>query len=683
MLASLFATAFPALADKRVALVIGNSAYQSAPKLSNPANDSEAMSGTFKAAGFDVVEFKRDLKASEMRRALRDFSDTVRDADVAIIYFAGHGIEIDGTNYLVPSDAVLERDIDAFDEAIPLERLLSVIEPAKKLRLIILDACRDNPFAKSMRRTVASRNIGRGLAKVEPGSPNTLIAYAAKAGSTALDGDGRNSPFTAALVKHLPKPGLDLRKAFGFTRDEVLKVTNNKQEPFIYGSLGGEDFALVPPPAVQRDPAQAVRGDYELAERVGTREAWDSFIATYPDGLYAKLAGAQRNKLVAEQSRLAAVEKARRLQEEQARLEAESARASAEAKAASDARAAEETRIAAEKRKALEQAKLAEAQRAKEKSVEEGRLTAERRSKLENEKAAEAERARLEKAARTAEDARIAAENARVAAEAKTMRQKLASERERLLAEAKAAEDARIRAEAAAKAAEQARAAAAKLAAAEEAKAARRLDEKPTELAALALPGQAADGAGAPSLNPDLVKSLQAQLRKVGCSTASATGEWSAPDQRALALYNKNANTRFDTRVASLDALQSLRDQTTRICPLICERGFKIDGDFCVKITCKEGYELSTNNSCERVIVKKRKKESPGVESGPARARPPALTTQPAPAQTKPNTSQSVGAIYSKCRAQAMAAGHGGAGRDRSGANFGRIDACIRNGGRI
>ncbi len=313
MLASLFATAFPALADKRVALVIGNSAYQSAPKLSNPANDSEAMSGTFKAAGFDVVEFKRDLKASEMRRALRDFSDTVRDADVAIIYFAGHGIEIDGTNYLVPSDAVLERDIDAFDEAIPLERLLSVIEPAKKLRLIILDACRDNPFAKSMRRTVASRNIGRGLAKVEPGSPNTLIAYAAKAGSTALDGDGRNSPFTAALVKHLPKPGLDLRKAFGFTRDEVLKVTNNKQEPFIYGSLGGEDFALVPPPAVQRDPAQAVRGDYELAERVGTREAWDSFIATYPDGLYAKLAGAQRNKLVAEQSRLAAVEKARRL----------------------------------------------------------------------------------------------------------------------------------------------------------------------------------------------------------------------------------------------------------------------------------------------------------------------------------------------------------------------------------
>src|SRR5258708_18413258 len=128
----------PALADKRVALVMGNSAYQSVSRLANPANDSEAMSTTLKGAGFDVVDLKRDLKANEMRRALRDFSDRVRDADIAIVYFAGHGIEIDGINYLIPVDAVLERDIDAFDEAVPLDRLLTVIEPAKKLRLIIL-----------------------------------------------------------------------------------------------------------------------------------------------------------------------------------------------------------------------------------------------------------------------------------------------------------------------------------------------------------------------------------------------------------------------------------------------------------------------------------------------------------------------------------------------------------------
>src|ERR1700682_3073838 len=288
----------PAFAEKRVALVMGNSAYQSVSRLTNPVNDSEAMSATFKGAGFDVVDLKRDLTANEMRRALRDFSDKVRDADIAIVYFAGHGIEIDGTNYVIPVGAVLDRAIDAFDEAVPLDRLLTVIEPAKKLRLIILDACRDNPFNKTMKRTIASRVIGRGLAKVEPTSPNTLIAFAAKAGSTASDGDSKNSPFTAALVRHLPKPGLDLRKAFGYVRDDVLKNTSNKQEPYVYGSLGGDDVPLVPAKLLVSEPlhnAQAdVRRDYELALQVGTKKVWDAFIANYPSGFYTELAEAQR-----------------------------------------------------------------------------------------------------------------------------------------------------------------------------------------------------------------------------------------------------------------------------------------------------------------------------------------------------------------------------------------------------
>ena len=147
----------PAFAEKRVALVFGNSAYQNVTLLTNPANDAGAMAAMLKSSGFDVVTLKRDLKANEMRRALRDFSDEVRDADVAIVYYAGHGVEIEGINYLIPVDAVLERDIDAYDEAISLDRILTVVEPAKKLRLIILDACRDNPF-KTMKHTMASRN---------------------------------------------------------------------------------------------------------------------------------------------------------------------------------------------------------------------------------------------------------------------------------------------------------------------------------------------------------------------------------------------------------------------------------------------------------------------------------------------------------------------------------------------
>jgi hypothetical protein len=286
----------PAFAEKRVALVFGNSAYQNVTRLANPANDSEAMAAMLKGAGFDVVELKRDLRVNEMRRALRDFSDTVRDADIAIVYFAGHGIEIDGVNYVIPVDAVLERDIDAYDEAVALDRILTVIEPAKQLRLVILDACRDNPF-KTMRSTLATRAIGRGLAKVEPNSPNTLIAFAAKAGSTASDGDSSNSPFTAALVKYLPRPGLDLRRAFGFARDDVLKATNNRQEPFIYGSLGGNDLALVP--AAEKTTADTSRpidesrlelAFWESIKNDKNPQLFQAYLNRYPKGVFADIA---------------------------------------------------------------------------------------------------------------------------------------------------------------------------------------------------------------------------------------------------------------------------------------------------------------------------------------------------------------------------------------------------------
>ena len=197
-----------ALAEKRVAFVVGNSSYKNVTPLPNPVNDAAAMAQMFRKAGFDVVESRHDLTNNDMRRALRDFTDKAVDADVAVVYYAGHGIEVEGVNYLVPVDAVLERDTDAYDEAIALDRILQAIEPAKQLRLVILDACRDNPFGKTMKRTVASRSLGRGLARVEPTGANTLIAYAAKGGSTAADGNSTNSPFTTALLKYLGQPGL-------------------------------------------------------------------------------------------------------------------------------------------------------------------------------------------------------------------------------------------------------------------------------------------------------------------------------------------------------------------------------------------------------------------------------------------------------------------------------------------
>jgi uncharacterized caspase-like protein len=299
----------PAFAEKRVALVLGNSNYRNVAPLANPVNDSARIASTLKDAGFDVVDSRRDLPAAETRRALRDFADRARDADIAVVYYAGHGIEVDGSNYLIPVDAKLERDTDVYDEALSLDRVLLAIEPAKILRLVILDACRDNPFVKTMKRTLASRSFGRGLAGVEPAMSNTLIAFAAKAGSTANDGEGAHSPFTTALLKHLTAPGLDLRIAFGKVRDEVLASTGARQEPHVYGSLGGTTIALVPAgevsgaataaPAPGGDVGNGTWRDYEFAMQVGTRAGWDAFLAAHPTGFYADLARAQRAKLLA------------------------------------------------------------------------------------------------------------------------------------------------------------------------------------------------------------------------------------------------------------------------------------------------------------------------------------------------------------------------------------------------
>jgi len=269
-----------AVAGTRVALVIGNSAYQHVPKLPNPERDAEAIAVLFKHAGFDSVELKSNLPVGDMRRVVRDFSEQAHDADIAVIYFAGHGLEAGGVNYLIPIDANLRRDIDVEDEAIPLDRLLQVTEQAKRLRLVILDACRDNPFANSMARTMASRAIGRGLARIEPSTSNTLVAFAAKAGSTAADGDGSNSPFTMALLKNLVVPDLDIRLSLGRVRDEVIKTTAGKQEPFVYGSLGGDTVTLASLTTqdrqdrpIQSDPDLFASRDYEAAGKIGTKEA--------------------------------------------------------------------------------------------------------------------------------------------------------------------------------------------------------------------------------------------------------------------------------------------------------------------------------------------------------------------------------------------------------------------------
>lgn len=502
-------------AERRIALVVGNSSYKSVPKLANPVNDVALVGSMFRNAGFDFVDIRTDLDAVEMRKVLREFGSRVRDAEVAVLYYAGHGIELDGNNYLIPTDATLETDSDVLDETVALDRVLFAVEPAKQLRLVILDACRDNPFARAMKRTVASRAISRGLAKVEPTSPNTMIAFAAKAGSTASDGDGKNSPFALAVVERLPTPGLDLRKAFGFVRDDVLKVTNYKQEPYVYGSLGGEDVPLVPAKQGPKlDPEDAVRRHYELALQLGTRDGWSVFLSKYPEGFYAGLAKGQLNKIAAEEARAAAAEMARQAEEEKARLAAERAKKAEQDKAAAAAQAAKDARLAAEKIKDLEEAKAAEAEQ--------------RRKELE-------------------------------AAVAKALADRQAAEKRGSL-------------------------------------------ESDQTYAALSSTTPQPDPMQFPH---ELATSMQSELRRVGCLADVEGGEWSAKAQQAMTLFNKYAETKFETKLPSLAALDSIKARPGRVCPLVCDRGFKADGDACVRIACRAGYRVNEQNECEKVQNRK------------------------------------------------------------------------------
>jgi len=251
-----FAGVVSAQAEKRVALLIGNGAYSSGAQLINPRNDVEALRVALKGAGFDFIDAQADLNRASMVRALRNFEEKAQGSDIAVVFYSGHGIEFNGQNYLIPVDAKLDSDRDIDDETLSLDRVLRAIDGATKLKLVLLDACRDNPFNNSMKRSLTRSVVSRGLARVDAADANMLIAYAAAPGQLALDGDGRNSPFTSALVKHLLTPGLDVRLALGKIRDEVSATTGRRQIPFQTGSLGG-DLIQLAPAAPNRNPATA------------------------------------------------------------------------------------------------------------------------------------------------------------------------------------------------------------------------------------------------------------------------------------------------------------------------------------------------------------------------------------------------------------------------------------------
>jgi uncharacterized caspase-like protein len=611
-----------------VALIVGNSRYQTVPQLPNPSRDASAVAQMFKDAGFDSVDLALDVGNLEFKRAIRRFEATADEADIAVVYYAGHGLEIGATNYLIPTDARLASDRDADDEAIALERMVSSADGAKRLRLIILDACRDNPFVATMRRErkVATRAVSGGLGKVEPTSTDTLIAYAAKAGSTADDGDGQHSPFTAAVLKNLTIPGLDVRLAFGRVRDEVLKNTANRQEPFVYGSLGGGNVSLVPPPVVKQEtPVSDVKTDYELVQQIGTPRAWEVFLRQHPTGFYADLARAQIEALTSKpqnpqqpnvlaslpqappptrdapptkeaiewdkvkdstdpailqkfikrfpdsplsitaQQRIDVLKQAAQERENKARAEREAQRQAAEeAQRQAVQRKAE---LAAQKKRDEDERRAKEAEAAESARAAE----AERKAQQAKQKAEQAER---DKAAAEAAAARAAAEKQAKDAEAARKKAELAAAKEGTCKDEQGRLDALLAKGSQGTGVDDLKAFSSTVTC-------DRLG--PLVVAALdRFNAEAAKRAASTPNSPELVRSAQSELIRLGCLTGKTDGTLSDPTKSALGRYLAIEGQPTDNLSVTEALVAELNKHATRVCPLQCKTGETLQGDTCI-----------------------------------------------------------------------------------------------------
>lgn len=305
LLAVLVSAQLAEAASGKVALVIGNAKYADVAPLKNPENDAIDMAAALSEIGFDVtVKLNADIETFD--DALGEFQQKAERSEIAVVFYAGHGIEFENRNYLVPVDATLEKESQIRYRTLELERLEEAVSGASRLRMVFLDACRNNPFAERIQSRGGKKRsvIGRGLAKVEP-TDGTVIAYSAKGGTTASDGEGRNSPYTAALLRYVREPNLDVDRLLRKVRDDVLKATSREQEPFDYGSLPAETISLNAKaggdsPVSKEDKGRETPAADPIAN--AAKEAWnavrdsklrsdfETIIRLFPDTFYATLA---------------------------------------------------------------------------------------------------------------------------------------------------------------------------------------------------------------------------------------------------------------------------------------------------------------------------------------------------------------------------------------------------------
>ncbi len=305
LLCSILSTASRAYAEKRVALVIGNSAYQHTSTLTNPKNDAIDVAGALKKHGFLVIE-GFDLDKPAFDRKVRDFAATLKGSDAGVFFYAGHGLQVAGQNYLVPIDAKAEGAEVLDFEMVRVDVVHRIMERQTNTNILFLDACRDNPLARNLARSMGTRSseVGRGLAQVEAGV-GTLISFSTQPGNVALDGRGRNSPFAGALVQQLSSKD-DLSAILISVRNEVMRETQRKQIPWEHSALTGRFYfnpaaQLAAPPKVAPARLSEAAEAWGAAERTTSIAALEAFILRYKDTFYADLARARIDDLKKQQ----------------------------------------------------------------------------------------------------------------------------------------------------------------------------------------------------------------------------------------------------------------------------------------------------------------------------------------------------------------------------------------------
>jgi uncharacterized caspase-like protein len=494
-----------ATSDRRIALIIGNGAYQHTTTLQNPRNDASDLAGALQRLGFEVMQGV-DLDKRSMERTIREFGIKLSGADVALFIYAGHGLQVSGQNYLLPVDAKLSTENDVDFESIALNLVLRQMEREAKTSLVLLDACRDNPLARNLARNMGTRSsqIGQGLAEVKTGV-GTMIGFSTQPGNVAQDGAGRNSPYAGALIKHLETPGQDIGSVLINVRNDVFKATNGRQVPWEHTSLMGRVVLAAPAPV--EDGSSNYDKQMEIAFWNAIKDSkspdlLQAYLNRFPNGTFAELA-----RVLMQQA-----EKESFAQKEVTRRDGE-------------LRRAEEVKLAAERQQ--------------------------------------------HEAERKATESKLAADLKKAHEEAKKTREALAAaEREREVA-LKAAETARRQQEDGRKSAE-------------------------TLVASLPTPVvEQADEAA-------LIRSVQKELRRVGCDPGKDDGKWGSGVRGAIDRFNRHAKAALPNSGPSQDGLAAIIGKKARVCPLECADGRQAIGDHCVAVVAPKTPPVRENNSAPK-----------------------------------------------------------------------------------